>query len=114
VSTASDFSAFAAMLARGGSHAGEQYLDPALLAAMRSDQVPAAVKTDDSFFPGFWNATGWGYGVSVVIEGPHAGRFGWSGGLGTDFFVDPDGGFRVVMTQVEMGPEVMELFTDLQ
>lgn len=114
VSTAADYAAFAGMLAAGGRHDGNVVLDPALLALMRSDQVPAAAKTADSFFPGFWEGTGWGFGVAVQTAGEHVGRFGWSGGQGTDFWIDQDGSFRVVMSQVEMGPEVMGLFADVQ
>ncbi|KKI17243.1 penicillin-binding protein [Leucobacter sp. Ag1] len=114
VSTAADFAAFARMLADGGRHEGRSFLAPELLDLMRADQVPERIKAEDSFFPGFWDGTGWGFGVSVLTQGPNAGRFGWSGGLGTDFFVDPDGSFRVVLTQLEMGPEVMRLFAELQ
>ena len=114
VSTAADYAVFAGMLAAGGRHRGSVVLDPELLALMRSDQVPAAAKTADSFFPGFWEGTGWGFGVAVQTEGEHVGRFGWSGGHGTDFWIDQDGSFRVVLSQVEMGPEVMGLFNDVQ
>ncbi|MDR6867441.1 CubicO group peptidase (beta-lactamase class C family) [Microbacterium resistens] len=113
VSTAADYAAFARMLANGGTHGGEAILRADLLEQLRTDRIPAAVKTPDSFFPGFWDGTGWGYGVAVQTAGPHRGRYGWSGGLGTDLFVDPDGSYRVVMTQVEMGPEVMGLFAAL-
>jgi CubicO group peptidase (beta-lactamase class C family) len=50
-----------------------------------------------SFFPGFWDGTGWGFGVGVDTEGGRAGRYGWSGGLGTNFFVDPDGTVGVLL-----------------
>lgn len=113
VSTAADFAAFARMLASGGRHGGEEFLARDLLTQLSSDQVPSSVKTPESFFPGFWDGTGWGFGVMVQTDGPHQGRFGWSGGLGTDFFVDPDGAFRVVLAQVEMGPEMMALFGDV-
>lgn len=102
------------MLAAGGTHQGKVVVAPTLLDAFRTDQVPSAAKTEDSFFPGFWDGMGWGFGVAVQTEGPHAGRYGWSGGLGTDFFVDPDGSFCVLMTQVEMGAEIMGLFADVQ
>lgn len=114
VSTASDYAAFARMLASGGRHAGQAILEPELLAQLRTDQVPAGAKGEDSFFPGFWAGTGWGFGVSVVTQGEHAGRFGWSGGQGTDFFVNPDGSFQIVLTQVEMGEEIMGLFSETQ
>lgn len=114
VSTASDYAAFARMLAAGGMHDGKVVVDAGLLDLLRADQVPAAAKAEDSFFPGFWNGTGWGFGVAVVTEGEHAGRYGWSGGLGTDFFVDPDGSFQIVLTQVEMGEKMMGLLGDIQ
>lgn len=114
VSTAGDYAAFASMLAAGGRHQGRVILEPDLLEQLRTDQVPAAAKTPDSFYPGFWDDTGWGFGVAVQTEGKHAGRYGWSGGLGTDMFIDPDGSFQIVLTQVEMGPTIMELFSDTQ
>ena len=114
VSTASDYAAFAAMLASAGRHQGKAFLDPALMELLHTDQVPAEAKADDSFFPGFWNGTGWGFGVAVRTMGEHAGRYGWSGGQGTDFFVDPDGSFQIVLTQVEMGERIMGLFSDTQ
>lgn len=46
---------------------------------------------------------GWGYGVAVQTSGDRAGSYGWSGGLGTDVFVNPDGSCGVLLTQVEMG-----------
>ncbi|MCO1338680.1 penicillin-binding protein [Kocuria polaris] len=114
VSTARDYASFARMLAAGGRHDGHQFVEPELIAEMTADQVSAAAKTPESFFPGFWDGTGWGYGVSVQTSGPHAGRFGWSGGLGTTMHADPDGSFLVLLTQVEMGPEVMGLFAAVQ
>ncbi|WP_194422174.1 serine hydrolase domain-containing protein [Microbacterium abyssi] len=113
VSTASDYATFARMLGADGRHDDRVILDRALLEQLRSDQVPASAKTDDSFFPGFWDGMGWGYGVAVETSGPHTGRYGWSGGLGTDVSVDPDGSFRLVMTQAEMGPQVMALFREV-
>ena len=115
VSTVADYAAFARMLAAGGLHEGEQVVDPELLLAMRTDQVPSAAKDPADFFPGFWESSGWGYGVGVEVGGEHAGRFGWSGGLGTDFWVDPaTGRYAVVLTQVEMGPPAFRLVADLQ
>lgn len=110
VSTAADYLRLARMLADGGHVDGQPFLDPPLVAGMLRDQTPAVAKTPESFFPGFWSGTGWGWGGTVVLEGPHTGRYGWSGGLGTDFFVDPDGTIGLLLTQVEMGERTMPLF----
>ena len=81
---------------------------------MTSDQVPAACKSADSFFPGFWDGTGWGFGVAVTTRGPQRGRIGWSGGLGTNFFADPDGTVGILLTQVEMGEAMGSLVDQFQ
>ncbi|MGO3211077.1 serine hydrolase domain-containing protein [Brachybacterium sp. AOP42-C2-15] len=103
LSTAPDYLRFLRALRDG------ELLSPELLAMLRSDQVPPAAKHSDSFFPGFWDRTGWGFGVGVTTGDPHRGRWGWSGGAGTDFFVDPDGRLGLLLTQVEMGPWIEPL-----
>ena len=114
VSTASDYHRFAHMLAEGGRINGQPMISSDLLQQMASDQVPAACKTADSFFPGFWDGMGWGFGVAVKTEGPQRGRIGWSGGQGTDFFVDPDGTVGILLTQVEMGEHMWSLVEQFQ
>jgi len=114
VSTARDYHRFARMLAEGGRVSGQPMISADHLRQMTSDQVPAACKTADSFFPGFWDGAGWGFGVAVEIERPQRGRIGWSGGQGTNFFVDPDGTVGVLLTQVEMGQEMSSLITQFQ
>jgi CubicO group peptidase (beta-lactamase class C family) len=108
LSTAADYLRFLRAL-RDGELLGAEHLR-----MLSSDQVPDAVKTPDSFFPGFWERTGWGFGVCVVTEGPHRGRWGWSGGAGTDFFVDPDGTLGLLLTQVEMGGRLAPLLEAYQ
>jgi CubicO group peptidase (beta-lactamase class C family) len=81
---------------------------------MTTDQVPAGAKTAESFFPGFWDAMGWGFGVGVQTHGPRIGRYGWSGGQGTDFFIDPDGTIGILLTQVELGRRMTPLLEDFQ
>jgi CubicO group peptidase (beta-lactamase class C family) len=114
VCTAADYHRFTRMLTEGGRINGQPMISPDHLQQMTSDQVPAACKTADSFFPGFWDGMGWGFGVAVQTDGPHRGRFGWSGGLGTDFFVDPDGTVGILLTQVELGEEMWPLITQFQ
>jgi CubicO group peptidase (beta-lactamase class C family) len=114
VSTARDYHRFTRMLAEGGRANGQPMISTDHLQQMTSDQVPAACKTADSFFPGFWDGTGWGFGVAVKTEGPQRGRIGWSGGLGTDFFVDPSGTVGVLLTQVELGKDMWPLVDQFQ
>lgn len=108
VSTLADVHAFLRALLDGRLIAAD------LLAELRRDQIDAGIKREDSFFPGFWESGGWGFGVGVTTAGPHRGRFGWSGGLGTDFFVDPDGTCCLLMMQVEMDEAVFGLLGELQ
>lgn len=115
VSTAADFHRFARMLADGGRVGGadgRDFLSPQLVAEVTRDQVPGRVKTADSFFPGFWDGMGWGYGVGVEIAGARTGRYGWSGGQGTDWFTTPDGRIGLLLTQVELGAQTWGLISD--
>jgi len=114
VCTARDYHRFVRMLADGGRVDGQPMISPDHLRQMTSDQVPAACKTADSFFPGFWDGMGWGFGVAVKTEGPQRGRIGWSGGLGTDFFADPDGTVGILLTQVELGEDMWPLIEQFQ
>jgi len=114
VSTAADFARLARMLAAGGELDGRRYLSAEHLDRLTHDQVPASAKAPDSFFPGFWDGLGWGFGVAVRTGGAHAGRYGWSGGQGTDFFVDPDGTVGVLLTQVEMDAHLWPLIGEFQ
>jgi CubicO group peptidase (beta-lactamase class C family) len=114
VSTVADYHRFARMLADGGRVSGQPVISADHLRQMTSDQVPAASKTADSFFPGFWDGTGWGFGVAVKTAEPQHGRIGWAGGLGTDFFVDPDGTVGILLTQVEMDADMGPLIEQFQ
>jgi CubicO group peptidase (beta-lactamase class C family) len=114
VSTGRDFYRFARMLADGGRVEGKPVISADHLSKMTTDQVPAECKTPESFFPDFWDETGWGFGVGVKTVGPQRGRFGWSGGQGTDFFVDPDGTVGVLLTQAELGEQMWPLVEEFQ
>jgi CubicO group peptidase (beta-lactamase class C family) len=114
VSTARDFHRFTRMLADGGQVDGKAVISADHLRQMISDQVPAENKAPDSFFPGFWEGMGWGFGVGVRTEGLQRGRYGWSGGQGTDFFVDPDGTIGILLTQVELGAEMSPMVEEFQ
>ncbi|MBN9687498.1 MULTISPECIES: serine hydrolase domain-containing protein [unclassified Corallococcus] len=89
VSTADDLLAFCRMLLGGG----QRLLSSASLQEMLTDQIPEEVKAASPFSPGFWDASGWGFGGSITTKpdgvSPTAGRYGWAGGYGPMFFIDP-------------------------
>jgi len=114
VSTARDFHRFLRLLVERGRVDGAPFISEANLRQMTSDQVPVANKTPDSFFPGFWDNTGWGFGVGIETGDPRPGRYGWSGGQGTNFFGDPDGTVGILLTQVEMGEQVGRMVNEFQ
>jgi CubicO group peptidase (beta-lactamase class C family) len=114
VSTLADYGRFLRLLVDGGRAGGEQLVTAEGVRQLTSDQVPARCKTPDSFFPGFWDGTGWGFGVEIQTAGEHQGRYGWSGGQGTNFFVDPDGTVGILFTQVEMGARMAPLVDEFQ
>ena len=109
VSSVHDYRLLLQMLVTGGVANGRRIISEEHLRMMTTDQVSEKCKTPESFFPGFWDGMGWGFGVAVNTAGPRRGRYGWSGGLGTDFFVDPDGSTGILMTQVEMGEQITGL-----
>jgi CubicO group peptidase (beta-lactamase class C family) len=56
------------------------------------------------FFPPFWSARGWGFGVAIVTQPDEVsqvpGRYGWDGGFGTYWFSDPGKDFvGMLLTQ---------------
>jgi CubicO group peptidase (beta-lactamase class C family) len=92
VSTVDDFHAFSVMLASNGVFRGERLLSRASAEVMMTDQLTAEQKSGTSLVPGFWEANGWGFGMSVVTRrvgvDTNPGRVGWDGGLGTAWSAD--------------------------
>jgi CubicO group peptidase (beta-lactamase class C family) len=114
-STADDFLAFARMLLRDGAHAGQRLLAPKSAALMMTDQLTAEQKAASPFFPGFWDTKGWGFGGAVVTRrdptGAHPGSYGWAGGFGTNFIVDPAADLVAILLvqRLMRGPNDMAL-----
>jgi CubicO group peptidase (beta-lactamase class C family) len=90
ISTADDLLAFARMLLRGGAP-----VLPADAVAEMSDQLTAEQRARDG--QGFLDGRGWGFCQSVLTDGPRAGAFGWDGGIGTSWLVDPRGDLVVIV-----------------
>jgi CubicO group peptidase (beta-lactamase class C family) len=93
VSTADDYLAFGQMLLRRGRHPGGRILARPTVQLMMTDQLTPAQKAASPFFPGFWDNKGWGFGGAVITRrggiAATPGSYGWSGGFGTSFIVDP-------------------------
>ena len=67
--------------------------------------ITAAQKAVSPFVPGFWDKTGWGYGLaSIKKHEPGDPRgFGWDGGYGTSCYWDPQTGvIGLLLTQCLM------------
>ena len=109
VSTVDDLLAFARMLSRNGA----PILSPASAEQMRSDQLTPAQRDGQEMFLG---GRSWGFCQSVIVSGERAGAFGWDGGLGSSFLVDPVRDLIViVLTQrVWDGPQPPAVHTDIQ
>jgi CubicO group peptidase (beta-lactamase class C family) len=94
VSTVDDLHAFARMLLGRG----QSVLSPESRRAMTSDQLTAAQKARGGLGPGFFDGRSWSF-CQAVYEG---GAFGWNGGYGSSWLVDPGHDLIViVLTQRE-------------
>jgi CubicO group peptidase (beta-lactamase class C family) len=106
VSTIDDYVAFARMLLNGGKHGNKQILREESVREMTSDHITREQKSASAnkFFPGFFDTQGWGYGLAITTMPDKIstvpGRYGWDGGFGTSFLVDPNRQLiSIVMTQ---------------
>lgn len=104
VSTADDLLAFGEMMLGNGRRGDVRILSRPSVALMTTDHITPAQKAASPFVPGFWDATGWGFGCGVDTrrDGLAAtpGRFGWEGGYGTSWHVDPaEGMIGILLTQ---------------
>ena len=93
VSTADDYLAFGRMLLRYGRHGADRILSRPAVELMTADQLTPEEKARSPFVPGFWDARGWGFGLSVITRrggvGLSPGSFGWDGGFSTSGYCDP-------------------------
>ncbi len=82
VSTVDDLLALAQMFLRGGAPA----LSRESVTEMTRDQLTPAQRAGQEAFLG---ERSWGLCQSVVVSGARTGAYGWDGGLGSSFLVDP-------------------------
>ena len=99
VSTADDFLAFARLLLSGGTHGGLRLLSEASVRAMTRNHLTPAQMQGGALILG--PGHGWGYGMSVVVDGAAAGApegaIGWIGGFGTKWQSDPATGLTTIL-----------------
>jgi CubicO group peptidase (beta-lactamase class C family) len=117
VSTVDDSLAFGRMMLNQGRYDGRRILSRLSVEAMTTDQLTADQRAAASDFLG--DNRGWGFGVSIVTHRDDVaavpGRYGWDGGLGTSWHVDPrEELIGILMTQAAWtspsGPDVYHDF----
>jgi CubicO group peptidase (beta-lactamase class C family) len=96
VSSAEDLLSFARMFLAGGTPA----LSHEAVAQMTTDQVTAAQRAGTGAV--FLDGCSWSLCQSVITDGARAGAFGWDGGLGTSFLVDPGRDLVVIVLTQRM------------
>ncbi|HEX5498594.1 MAG TPA: serine hydrolase domain-containing protein, partial [Thermomicrobiales bacterium] len=118
VSTVDDLLAFGQMMLGLGRFGDQRILARPTVETMTTDQITPAQKAASIFFPDFWESRGWGFGVSIVTKRDDIfatpGRYGWDGGYGTSWYVDPQEALiGVLMTQRLMdSPVAPAVFRD--
>ncbi|MCC7023168.1 MAG: beta-lactamase family protein [Thermomicrobiales bacterium] len=120
VSTADDLLAFGQMMLGNGEYGGRRILSRPSVALMTTDQITPEQKaiSANDFFPGFWASHGWGLGVAIDAQrdliSMTPGRYGWDGGYGTSWYVDPaEELIGILLTQhVWDGSGVLGAFAD--
>jgi CubicO group peptidase (beta-lactamase class C family) len=108
VSTADDLLAFARMLLHGGA----PVLPADAVRAMTTDQLTPAQKARGGLLPGFFDGRSWGFCQAVYDSG----AFGWDGGLGTSWLVDPAKDLTIIVLTQRMfeSPDAPKVHRDIQ
>jgi CubicO group peptidase (beta-lactamase class C family) len=118
VSTIDDLLAFGEMMLNKGMYGDERILSRPSVEVMTTDQLTPEQKAASPFFPGSWDNRGWGFGVAIVTHRDNLaatpGRYGWDGGWGTSWYVDPtEGVIGILLTQrVWDGVNDLVLYSD--
>jgi len=94
LSTADDLLAFARMLLRGG----DGVLTAEAVRAMTTDQLTPAQKELGGLGSDFFDGMSWGFCQAVLDSG----AFGWDGGLGTSWLVDPNYDLAIIVLTQRM------------
>jgi CubicO group peptidase (beta-lactamase class C family) len=108
VSTVDDLLAFARMLLRGGA----PVLSAESVRAMSTDQLTDAQKAPGGLGPNYFADKSWAFGQAVW----HTGAYGWDGGFGTSWRVDPAREETVIVLTQRLwdSPELPQVHVDIQ
>ena len=108
LSTVDDLHAFARMLLRGGA----PMLTADAVGAMTSDQLTPAQKARGGLGPDFFTGRSWGFCQAVLDTG----AYGWDGGFGSSWLVDPVNDLVVIVLTQRMfeSPEPPKVHSDIQ
>src|SRR3954469_19772497 len=108
VSTVDDLLALARMFLSGG----DPVLTPGAVAEMTRDQLTPEQRAGQEVFLG---ERSWGLCQSVVVSGERSGAYGWDGGLGSSFLVDPARDLIVIVLTQRLwdGPQPPAVHTDI-
>ena len=108
VSTVDDLLAFARMLLGGGA----PVLPAEAARAMTTDQLSEAQKAHGGLGSDFFAGRSWAFCQAV----PDSGAFGWDGGFGSSWLVDPAAGLSVIVLTQRMfeTPEAPQVHRDIQ
>ncbi len=107
-STADDLLAVSRMLLRGGA----QVLPAAAVRAMTTDQLTPQQKARGGLGPDFFKDKSWGFCLAVQDDG----SYGWAGGFGTTWLMDPGRDLTVIVLTQRMsdGPEPLAVHAEFQ
>jgi CubicO group peptidase (beta-lactamase class C family) len=109
VSTVDDLFAIAQMFLRDGS----PVLSRDSVREMTRDQLTPAQRAGQE---AFLSDRSWGLCQSVIVSGERQGAFGWDGGMGSSFLVDPARDLIVIVLTQRLwdGPQPPAVHTELQ
>ena len=102
ISTLSDYSKFAQMMANGGQSGGRNFISRKTIDMMATNTLGPAQMADYDW--GYLNGYGYGFGVRTLMDkstglNGSIGEFGWSGMAGTWVLIDPSEGLSAVYMQ---------------
>jgi CubicO group peptidase (beta-lactamase class C family) len=108
VSTADDMLAFARMFLRGG----DPVLSTDSVRAMTTDQLTPEQKARGGLGPDFFTGQSWSFCQAVQDDG----SFGWNGGFGTTWDVDPNREVTIIVLTQRMfdSPELPAAHADIK